>query len=176
MKKILAIGGSNSSKSINTEFATYIANQINDAKVTVFDWNKFELPLFGEDIEREKGAPESINTFLALIENSDAIILSLAEHNSLPSAAFKNLWDWTSRTEGKFWGSKPMLLASASPGGRGGVSALNTIKNIISHYAGNVITDFSLPKYYDNFKEGNLVNEELKSDLDQKIDTFQKAI
>ena len=57
MKKILALGGSNSSKSINTTFATYIANQLQDSEVTVFDWNEFVLPLYSPDLEAEIGIP-----------------------------------------------------------------------------------------------------------------------
>lgn len=176
MKKILAIGASNSSKSINTAFATYIAGQLQDTEVTVFDWSEFVLPLFGVDLEIEIGVPKNAQKFNKLIESSDAIVISLAEHNGLPTAAFKNLWDWTSRINAKFWADKPMFLAAASPGGRGGASVLSVCKNAFPHFGGNIIVDFSLPKFNDNFKEGNLINVDLKADLDSKIKVFQKAI
>lgn len=37
MKNVLSIGASNSKKSINKLFASYIANQIEDARVTDLD-------------------------------------------------------------------------------------------------------------------------------------------
>lgn len=175
MKQILAIGGSNSSKSINKVFATYIANQLKGSEVTIFDWNEFVLPLFGVDLEEKNGIPENVQKFIDLINSADAIILSLAEHNGLPSSAFKNLWDWTSRINAKFWNNKPMFLASASPGGRGGANVLNVCKNAFPHFGGNIIVDTSLPSFYDNFKEGELINEDLKADLNNKIGIFQKA-
>lgn len=176
MKKILAIGGSNSQKSINTTFATYIANQLHDVEVTVLDWNEFVLPLFGVDLEAESGIPQNAQKFNKLIESSDAIVISLAEHNGLPTAAFKNLWDWTSRINAKFWDDKPMFLAAASPGGRGGAGVLSVCKNAFPHFGGNIIVDFSLPKFYDNFKDGELINDVLKADLESKVEVFKNNI
>jgi NAD(P)H-dependent FMN reductase len=176
MKNILAIGASNSSKSINKVLATYIANEVIDGEVTALDWNEMELPLYGSDLEEASGIPENAHKFLKMIADADAVVLSLAEHNGLPSAAFKNLWDWTSRIEQKFWANKPMILAATSPGGRGGIGVLATIKNMISHFGGNVIADFSLPSFYDNFKDGKMNNEEIAADLNQKVQLFQKSI
>lgn len=176
MKKILAIGGSNSSKSINKTFATYIANQVENAQVTVAEWSELELPLYNADLEASSGIPQNAHDFKKMIIDTDGIVISLAEHNGMPTAAFKNLWDWTSRIEMKLWADKPIFLASTSPGGRGGVSALNVIKNVMPFMGGNVITDFSFPSFYDNFKEGNVVNEELNQELSKKITSFQEAI
>lgn len=176
MKKILAIGGSNSSKSINKTLASYIANQIKEASVTVLDWTELELPLYNPDLEVSNGIPNNVAKFRQWVEEADAIVLSLAEYNGLHPAAFKNLWDWTSRIEQKFWDSKPMFLSATSPGGRGGANVLRITKEIIPYFGGNVITDFSLPSFYDNFQDGKIVNEELLNELNQKLQEFQQTL
>jgi hypothetical protein len=41
---------------------------------------------------------------------------------------------------------------------------------------GNIVADFSLPSFYDNFKEGTIVNEELKSQLEALVSIFEKEL
>ena len=176
MKNILAIGGSNSKKSINTIFATHIAQRIINAKVTTANWDELVLPLYSPDLEEEMGIPQNAANFKKQIEDADAIVISLAEYNGLPSSAFKNLWDWTSRIDQKIWLDKPMFLAAASPGGRGGMNALTVTKNLMPHFGGNVLENFSFPSFYQNFQEGKVVNEELDKVLASKIQNFQNAL
>ena len=40
----------------------------------------------------------------------------------------------------------------------------------------NIIADFSLPSFHNNFSKDGLTNEELSVDLNQKIQFLQKAI
>lgn len=176
MKKVLAMGGSNSSKSINTLFATYTANQIEDATVITVAWEDFVLPLYSPDLEATSGIPANAQNFRNLVQSVDAIVLSLAEYNGMPTAAFKNLWDWTSRIDMKFWSDKPMLLMAASPGGRGGANVLRSIGEVMPHLGGNVIAQFSLPSFHNNFSNGKLVNFELMAELETKIAQFKAAI
>lgn len=176
MKKILAIGGSNSRKSMNKILAAFIANKIEHSVVTVIGLDDIELPLYGPDLEAQKGVHENAHKFKALVESADAIVLSMAEYNGLHATAFKNLWDWTSRIEQKFWANKPIFLAAASPGGRGGIGVLEVTKNLIPHFGGNVIVDFSFPSFHQNFQDNNITNSELADTLASKIQTFQKAI
>jgi len=176
MKKILAIGASNSSDSINKKLATYTANQFNDSEIIVADLTELVLPLYSTDLEKEAGIPENAQKFFDLITSADAIVLSLAEHNGLMTAAFKNLWDWASRIDMKLWQEKPMLLMATSPGGRGGLNALNSTKSIIPHFGGNVVAEFSLPLFHENFSESGIKDEELNKDLNDKINVLQQSI
>jgi NAD(P)H-dependent FMN reductase len=175
MKKVLAIGASNSSTSINTLFATYVANQLEDSTVDTVDWNDLVLPLYSPDLEVSDGIPKTAQHFYNRIQSVDAIVLSLAEYNGMPSAAFKNLWDWTSRINMQFWANKPMLLMAATPGGRGGANVLQVIGNLMPHLGGNVVAEFSLPSFHDNFKDGQLVNVDLHTELKKKVQQFQQA-
>ncbi len=94
----------------------------------------------------------------------------------MPTAAFKNLWDWVSRINKKVWSDKPIFLAATSPGGRGAQSALKIIKDLMPHYGGNVIVDYSLPKFHDNFTHNGIKDEEKAQELKGKIHQFQTAI
>lgn len=160
MKKIIALAGSNSKKSINKELASFAANLVEDAEVKILDLNDFELPLFSVDKEEELGKPEKASEFLKLIEESDGIVLSLAEHNGSFSAAFKNIFDWASRQSQRVWADKPMLLLATSPGGRGGASVLATAEQIYPYQGAKIVASYALPSFYDNFQEGKLIESE----------------
>lgn len=176
MKKIVALGGSNSKKSINKTFANFVAGELEGTETILLDLNDFDLPMYGIDIETENGFPGDAERLNGIIEAADGLVVSLAEHNGSYSVAFKNAFDWLSRIDQKVWKNKPMLLMAASPGGRGGASVLQTAKGTFPHLGGNIIADFSLPSFYDNFSTDGLKDENLSTDLEQKIELFQKAI
>lgn len=176
MKQIIAFAGSNSKQSINKKLAKYASSLVSNAEVKILDLNDFELPLFGIDLEKQHGFPENAKKFLDLIKSSDGIILSLAEHNGAYSAVFKNLFDWMSRIDSKLWSNKPMLLMAASPGARGGASVLEIAKNRFPFNGGHIVSDFSLPNFGDNFKEGKIVNSELNSRLLEAVSIFQNNL
>ncbi|AXT19107.1 NADPH-dependent oxidoreductase [Flavobacteriaceae bacterium AU392] len=176
MKKIVAIGGSNSKNSINKVLAIYVANQLKKSEVIVADLNDFHLSLYGIDAENENGIPENATRLNNLIESADGLVISLAEHNGSYSTAFKNAFDWMSRINQKVWKGKPMLLMATSPGARGGATVLQTAKASFPHLGANIIADFSLPSFHKNFSEKGIVNKELNIDLAQKIKMLQEAI
>ena len=119
MKKILAFGASTSRQSINKQLAKWAALQIPQTTSTLIDLNDFEMPIFSIDRERENGIPEEAKHFKELVKNHDAILISFAEHNGNVSAAFKNIFDWASRLEGKVWEGKPMFLPESERGANG---------------------------------------------------------
>lgn len=176
MKKIVALGGSNSKKSINKALAIYAANKIENAEVIIADLNDFDLPLYGIDTETENGIPEGAHSLNNILNSADGLVISLAEHNGSYSTAFKNAFDWLSRIDQKVWKNKPMLLMATSPGPRGGSSVLQAAKATFPHLGGNIIADFSLPSFQNNFSEAGLTNAELNSGLNQKIKMLGEAI
>ncbi|MEE9408306.1 MAG: NAD(P)H-dependent oxidoreductase [Polaribacter sp.] len=176
MKKIIAFAGSNSKKSINKELAIYASSLIKDVEVVVLDLNDFQVPIYGIDEETANGIPEQATEFLKTIHSSDGIILSLAEHNGNFAAVFKNIYDWSSRIEQKLWNNIPMLLMATSPGGRGGASVLSIAKSGFPHMGGNIVADFSLSSFYDNFNEGKVINEVLLVSLEKQVDKFKNAL
>jgi NAD(P)H-dependent FMN reductase len=176
MKKILAFGGSNSKNSINKSLAKYVAEQVNNVEITVLDLNDYELPIYGYDLENESGIPVNAQKFLNKIVASDGIVLSLAEHNGAYTTAFKNVFDWMSRIDGKLWNNKPMLLLATSPGGRGGRSVLEIAKSRFPYMGGNIVADFSLPFFSKNFTEDGIDDEALSAQLNTVIAKFNNAL
>ena len=93
LKKIVVIGASNSSKSINRKFAKFAANSLKlDCKIKELVLNDFEMPIYSEDLQRDSGIPVKAFNFKRVISSSDGIIISLAEHNGSYTSAFKNIY------------------------------------------------------------------------------------
>ena len=176
MKSIIALAGSNSKQSINKQLATYASSLVSGVEVTILDLNDFEMPLYGIDLENEHGIPDKAQVFLDHIRSSDGIVLSLAEHNGAYATAFKNVFDWVSRIDGKLWSEKPMLIMATSPGGRGGATVLDIAKERFKYMGGHIVADFSLPSFNDNFAEGTITNSELNDALKNAVSTFQSAL
>ncbi len=176
MKKIIAFAGSNSEKSINKKLVSYAVNYLENTKVVLLDLNNYPLPIYGIDEENKNGFPDSAIKFLNEIKEADGVLLSLAEHNGNFTVAFKNLYDWMSRLEKNLWQEKPMLLLTASPGGRGGASVMGIAKKGFPRMGANIVADFSFPKFYDNFKDGRIVNKELDDKLKEKISVFLNEV
>ena len=149
--KILAFGGSTSSTSINRQLANHAAGLVPGGTVTELDLRDYKLPIYSSDEENENAAPADAQAFLDAIRAHDVIVVSLAEHNGSYAAAFKNLYDWTSRIEQKPWSDKPMLLMASSPGGRGGSTVLESAKATFPRMGADLRATFSLPSFYDNF-------------------------
>lgn len=176
MKNILVFAGSNSKASINKQLAVFAASLIKDVKLNIVDLNDFNLPLYGVDLENEKGIPKEVNLFLEHIKASDGIIISLAEHNGAYSSAFKNLFDWLSRAEQKNWYNKPMLLMATSPGARGGQSVLEIAKDRFPRHDANIVATFSLPSFFNNFSDKGIQDSALNEALNQAVETFKNSI
>ena len=148
---ILAFAGSNSSNSINYQLVKHTAELIDNHKVQVLNMSNFPFPMYSEDYEKAKGFSNSLMELRDDISNSEGLIISLNEHNSGPSAYFKNLIDWLSRLERNFLADKKVMLMSASPGGRGAIGALDTIEKLLPRFGAEVVTTFSLPSFHSNF-------------------------
>lgn len=65
---------------------------------------------------------------------------------------------------------------STSPGGYGAKNSLEIGSKLITKLGGDILVDFSLPKFNENFAEGKITNEELNRELILKIDEFRKKI
>jgi len=170
LMKLLAFAASNSSKSINKQLATYAASQMkhtDGVDVELLDINDFEMPLFSEDKEAQLGQPQQAKDFYAKLGQADAIIISFAEHNGSYTAAYKNLFDWTSRIDQKLFQNKPMLLLATSPGPGGAATVLAAATGSAPYFAGNVKASLSIPSFYDNFdmEKQQLTNTELQDKL-----------
>lgn len=176
MKKIIAFGASSSSKSINKTLALHAASRVADASISVLDLTHYMLPLYSVDVEQEIGIPDGVHKFNHIIESSDGLVISLAEHNGTYTAVFKNLIDWLSRIDMNVWKRKPILLMATSPGRRGGASVLAAAKSYFPFMGGKLVAEFSLPSFYDNFSNAGITNKDFELELNEKIDLFEKSL
>jgi chromate reductase len=172
--KIIAFGGSPSKNSINKKLATYAASLFENTEVEVLDLNDYEMPLFSVDKEVIIGQHPLAQAFLDKIATADILVVSLAENNRNYSAAFKNLFDWCSRINGKVFQGKTMLLMATSTGARGGASVLEIAKNALPGYGAVIKATFSLPSFDDNFDIVNnkISNSEFDNQLREIIKNF----
>ncbi|RTR39919.1 NADPH-dependent oxidoreductase [Shewanella canadensis] len=173
--KLLAFAASNSSASINKQLATYAASLVEGAEIEVLDINDYEMPIFSQDRENELGQPELAQQFFAKIGSVDGIIISFAEHNGSYTAAYKNLFDWTSRIDMKVFQNKPMVLLATSPGPGGAATVLAAASGSAPYFAADVKASLSVPSFYDNFdiEAGKMRNEELNQQLRDAVFKLQ---
>ncbi|WP_423839700.1 NAD(P)H-dependent oxidoreductase [Vibrio mytili] len=169
--KIVAFGASTSSTSINKFLATYAANQVKGAHVSVLDLNDFQVPMFSEDTEKEIGQAEGALAFLRELEQADAIIVSFAEHNGSYTAAYKNLFDWATRIEQNVFQNKPVVYLATSPGPGGAQSVLAAATGSAHFFGAEVKASLSVPNFYDNFdlETGESKNEEVNEQVKQAV-------
>ncbi len=172
--KLLAFAASSSSKSINKQLATYAAQQVKHdegVEVEILDINDYEMPLFSEDKEAQLGQPQQAKDFFAKLGEANAIIISYAEHNGSYAAAYKNLFDWTSRIDQKLFQNKPMVLLATSPGPGGAATVLAAATGSAPYFAGDVKANLSIPSFYDNFdiESQQLSNPELEDKLQSAL-------
>lgn len=174
MKKIIAFGASSSSTSINKQLATYATTLFKNTTSEILDLNDYEMPIYSMDKEKKDGIPQLAHDFYNQLGAADLIIISFAEHNGAYSTAFKNIFDWMSRINGKTFQEKPMLLLATSPGARGGSSVLEIANKRFPFQGGIVKGSFSLPSFNDNFDaEKGITNSDLKKQLEEIIDSIE---
>lgn len=154
MSYILATAGSNSSTSINFQLVKYTAGLLVNREVDLLQLSKLEFPMYGEDLEKAAGIPEEITRLKRRIQSASGVVLSVNEHNGNPSAFFKNILDWLSREERRFFEDRPVLLMSASGGKRGAASSRSVVEQMIPRFGGRVAATFSLPGFHENFDPG----------------------
>lgn len=166
---IVAFGASASKDSINKQFAIHAAQQFEGKKI-ILDLNDYPLPLYNIDVETEMGIPENAKSFYSQIQSADLLIISLAEHNGNFTAAFKSLFDWMSRYESNIFANKQLFLLSTSPGGRGGLSSLQTALSRFPIHGASILGHFSLPKFQENFNPSDgILNTDLKNEFEKIV-------
>ncbi len=177
---LLAFAASNSKHSINKQLVTYAAQLIeeegllNETTVQILDLNDYEMPIYSIDRETEGGVPVAAQNFLEEIRKSDGLLVSFAEHNGSYTAAYKNVFDWTSRIDAKVFQGKPVVMLATSPGGRGGSTVLATAVAAAPRAGGELRGSLSIPSFSKNFdsEEGVLTHPELVTALRDVLTTF----
>ena len=176
MKKIIAFAGSNSSTSINHQLIQAVSTYVDEAEVEIISLRDYEAPIFGVDLEKESGYPDTVKALFDKFSEADGFIVSTPEHNGFIPAIFKNTIDWLSRMGRKVFNKKPVVFLSTSPGGRGGASALGQLLAIMPHQGAEVIGGHSVPSFNEKFEAGDLVEGDDKEAIKKLITQLMKTL
>ena len=174
--KLLAFAASSSRSSINKSLVTYASSLVENAEVDLIDLNDYEMPIFSSDRENESGIPQLAHDFYNKIKEADAVMISFAEHNASYTAAYKNLFDWTSRIDAKVYQGKPAVLLATSPGPGGAANVLAAAKGSAPYFGLDVKSDLSIASFYDAFdmEKGELKNAAVNDQLVTVVSTLHK--
>ncbi|WP_273020636.1 NAD(P)H-dependent oxidoreductase [Rheinheimera sp.] len=149
--RILAFAASNNPQSINQQLAVSVAQLLPQAQVTTLNIDDYELPLYSERREAELGSPPQVQAFLQQIAAADGLIVSFAEHNGTFTAAFKNLYDWASRSQKRIFQHKPALFLAAAPGPGGAQSVLQAAVKAAPFMGAELSGAVSVANFYQVF-------------------------
>jgi len=179
-KTVLTFAASNSKHSINKKLVAHAAQMLQSTSdgqihIHMLDLSDFEMPIYSIDREQESGIPEAARVFYSAIGDADALLISFAEHNGNFTAAYKNIFDWCSRIDAKVFQNKPMIVLSASPGGRGGANVRKIVIDSAPHFGGVVKGGMSVGKFSDNFNHETqqLSNPELAAELSEQLSALE---
>ena len=169
--KILAFAGSSSRKSINKKLVKFAASQFKDADIDLPDLHDYEMPIYSSDREETDGVPAKALEFAEKIDAADLILLSLAEHNSSYTTAFKNIFDWVSRIQGrKHFGGKDIFLMGTATGPGGGKNVVEAFSKRAPFSGAEIVETFILPRFNDNFIEGQgITDPDRAAEFNEKI-------
>jgi NAD(P)H-dependent FMN reductase len=177
--KILAFAATSSKHSINKQligYATQILESESDPDVTVetIDLNDYEMPIYSIDRQNEGGIPQAAHDFFDKIGQADAVLISFAEHNGFYTAAYKNIFDWTSRIDMAVYQNKPTVMLSTSPGPSGGANALRAAVGSAPFFGNDVKAELAIPSFHDNFDAtaGSVSNADLDAALRSALATL----
>ncbi|RRO19773.1 NADPH-dependent FMN reductase [Flavobacteriaceae bacterium 14752] len=177
MKNILAFAGSNSSTSINFKFVSHAVSLIKDHKVELLNLKDFDIPMYSADFEEQSGIPESIVKLNEHIQNVDALLISVNEHNGGLSAFFKNCIDWLSRNDRDFLKNKKLCILSTSPGRGAAQMANDYAVEILPRFGAEIVSSFALASFGHSFSEDKgITDENQNKDFKAALNQFLKAI
>ncbi|CAN5516693.1 NADPH-dependent FMN reductase [soil metagenome] len=127
MTKIVGISGSLRKGSYNTALLR-AATGLMPAGSTLVTGSIRGIPLYDGDVEAAEGIPTAVTELKDLIAGADGLVLFTPEYNNGMPGVFKNAIDWLTRPASdipRVFGSKPVAIAGASPGGFGTILSQN---------------------------------------------------
>ena len=173
--RVLVVGASLSSTSLNNRLATFASSIIGSkgAKAEVATVADFDCPFYDHDIEAESGPPVGARQFCERVQAADALLVASPEYNASMPAAIKNLIDWVSRIRPQPFNGKQTLLMSASPSMVGGNRGLWALRIPFEHLGARVYPDmFSLAQAHQAWEGDHLKDPTLMERLDRTLGCF----
>lgn len=145
--------GVNTAESLNLEVAQKIS-YAGDIELVKLNEVK-EIPIFSKEIMEKDGFPNGVVEIYDSFVTAQNIIIVTPEHNGYFSAFFKNIIDWLSLYNKKFFDQKNIILVVATPGKNAG----KTLRDFATTTLG-----FFGPKSVQTF--GFTINDETGVEID----------
>jgi NAD(P)H-dependent FMN reductase len=173
--RVLVLGASLSSKSLNNRLAAFAARLVTEKGGTseLANVGDFDCPFYDHDIEVDTGPPVGAHRFCERLKAADALIVASPEYNSSMPGAIKNLIDWVSRFRPQPFNGKQALLMSASPSMAGGNRGLWALRVPFEHLGTRVYPDmFSLAQAHQAWEGETLKETAVHDRLDRTLGCF----
>ena len=173
--RVLVLGASLSSKSLNSRLAAFAARLVTEKGGTseLANVGDFDCPFYDHDIEVEAGLPVGAHRFCEHLKAADALIVASPEYNASMPGAIKNLIDWVSRFRPQPFNGKQALLMSASPSMAGGNRGLWALRVPFEHLGTRVYPDmFSLAQAHQAWEGETLKETAVHDRLDRTLGCF----
>lgn len=180
--RILAFAATNSSRSINRKVVDHAVDLLrasagDEVTVETIDLRDFEMPIYSIDREEEGGVPQQAHDFHQAIAAADGLLIGFAEHNGNVTAAYKNLYDWTSRIEQRVYQDTPALLVATSPGPSGGANVLRLATASAPRIGQELVGTLSIPAFGQAVdpETGALTDPDQEAELDRLVQALAAA-
>ncbi|MBN9242404.1 MAG: NAD(P)H-dependent oxidoreductase [Mesorhizobium sp.] len=153
------------------------------AEVTRVSLADYPLPIFDQDLEREKGIADNAMKLARLIAAQDGVLIATPEYNGSIPPLLKNAIDWVSRvrhdngTVLRPLAGKPAGLCSSSAGHFAGIRAANHLRAVLVRCQMEVVTpECSVPEGATAFDEaGHFRDERLLKSMEVLCRTLTQA-
>ncbi len=184
--RLLFLAGSARAGSHNKRLARLGASiaDANGIAATFADLGDYPMPLYDGDAEAMEGPPENARKLKALMELHTGILICCPEYNNSITPLLKNVLDWVSRVRedgeavNQVFKTRVFALASASPGGMGGLRGLVAVRSVLEIGLGALVLpeQFALPRAADGFDEhGHLKDKSAQDRFKDEIQVLARA-
>ncbi len=137
--RLLFLAGSARQASLNKRLAKLGSDiaHANGIAATFADLGDYPMPLYDGDLEAADGPPENAKKLKALLEVHQGVLIAAPEYNASITPLLKNALDWVSRVKADgspmsvVYKTRVFALASASPGGFGGIRGLIALRQTL---------------------------------------------
>ncbi|KFB08453.1 NADPH-dependent FMN reductase [Nitratireductor basaltis] len=144
------------------------------AEVTRISLADYPLPIFDQDLERDKGVPQNAVKLASLVASHDGFLIATPEYNASLPPLLKNAIDWISRVKQdgsgrtiRAFAGKSGAICSSSNGVFAGIRAANHLRAVLVHCQAEVVSaQCSVGRAQEAFDEaGNLRDEATQKKL-----------
>jgi NAD(P)H-dependent FMN reductase len=156
---------------------------VQGAEVTRISLIDYPLPIFDQDLEREKGVPDNAMRLARHVAAHDGVLIATPEYNGSMPPLLKNAIDWVSRVRrdnGRAFhplAGKPAGLCSSSEGRFAGIRAINHLRAVLVRCRMEVVTpECSVPNGEEAFgTDGAFLDDRLQQSMESLCRTLLEA-